>query len=249
MQVTGNSLNREKKILSIRLTRSGLYFYYVSPHSRDTEFQSQFTPGGDSVADLERALIVADARTGGDYDRVELSLDTAAAAFVPEELVAGLNAEEFLSHAGVGAAIGMRAVTTGTYGGICAVAYATAHIMEYMEERFAGKLAVVSPAFRLLGACREAGVEGGALAVYPTEENVYVAGYGIDGKLSLLEVYPLSGEADMVYYLSKLAEGMIGGGKGGRVKIYLYGAHAGAYRSVVRRYFRKVSVVGRRDRA
>lgn len=73
--------------------------------------------------------------------------------------------------------------------------------------------------------------------VYPTQENVYISRYGTAGELSLAEVYPLHGAADMVYYLSELAAGER------NISLYIYGDRPVRYTDTLKRYFGRVAAI------
>ena len=172
------------------------------------------------------------------YDRVRLFADTADTVFVPDAVVGDTVPAEWLARMGVPLSPDMKAVRTEAYGGrLCPISgrYGC-RIVVGGQARSSGGM-VLPPLHESMAAFRRTEASGDCFVVYPTQENVYISRYGTAGELSLAEVYPLHGAADMVYYLSELAAGER------NISLYIYGDRPVRYTDTLKRYFGRVAAI------
>lgn len=237
MRVTGSSGCASQKILSIRLRQGGLSFY--APAGEGCEERSEevrFLPQEERSARLAAAFETF-AAAYGTYDRLRIFVDTADTVFVPEAVVDSCSPETWLARMGVALSQRQTVVVTKAYDGVCALFPLEAEIVSRFEEMPGMRAEWYSPMQESMAAFRRSTVSGACFVVYPTQENVYVSRYDAAEELALAEVYPLRGEADMVYYLSELAE------DDRTATICLYGDRPVKYRPVLKRYFGRVTVI------
>ena len=131
----------------------------------------------------------------------------------------------------------MKAVRTEAYGGVCALFPVDTGVVSWLADRLGHRAAWYSPLHESMAAFRRTEASGDCFVVYPTQENVYISRYGTAGELSLAEVYPLHGAADMVYYLSELAAGER------NISLYIYGDRPVRYTDTLKRYFGRVAAI------
>lgn len=240
MRVTGNSTRPAQKILSIRLRQGGLSFY-ASDGDDGTgavSMESYFAPGGSRCGQMAAAFGAFAERSGIDaYDRVRLFADTADTVFVPDAVAGDAAPAEWLARMGVHPSPDMEVVRTEAYEGVCAVFPVDAGIASWLADRPGRRAEWYSPLHESMAAFRRTEASGDCFVVYPTQENVYISRYGAAGELSLAEVYPLHGAADMVYYLSELAAGER------NISLYVYGDRPVRYTDTLKRYFSRVAAI------
>lgn len=137
---------------------------------------------------------------------------------MPDAVVGDAVPAEWLARMGVPLSPDMKAVRTEAYGGVCALFPVDTGVASWLADRLGHRAAWYSPLHESMAAFRRTEASGDCcFVVYPTQENVYISRYGTAGELSLAEVYPLHGAADMVYYLSELAAGER------NISLYIYG--------------------------
>ena len=239
MRVTGNSTRPVQKILSIRLRQGGLSFYASDGDGAGTvSMEAYFAPGGSRREQMTAAFDAFAEKSGIDtYDRVRLFADTADTVFVPDAVVGDAVPAEWLARMGVHLSPDMKAVRTEAYGGVCALFPVDAGVASWLADRLGHRAAWYSPLHESMADFRRTEASGNCFVVYPTQENVYISRYGTAGELSLAEVYPLHGAADMVYYLSELAAGER------NISLYIYGDRPVRYTDTLKRYFGRVAAI------
>ncbi len=164
--------------------------------------------------------------------------DTADTVFVPDAVVGDAVPAEWLARMGVHLSPDMKAVRTEAYGGVCALFPVDTGVASWLADRLGHRAAWYSPLHESMAAFRRTEASGDCcFVVYPTQENVYISRYGTAGELSLAEVYPLHGAADMVYYLSELAAGER------NISLYIYGDRPVRYTDTLKRYFGRVAAI------
>lgn len=237
MRETGNNTHAAQKILSIRLRQGGLSFYMpdwgiAGGRQRDV----RFVPGQPLPEQFAAAFDdCTDCADGASFDLVRVFVDTADTVYVPREQLPSARASEWLVRMGVYPAEGSEVLVTEDTDGVCAVFPVEKGIVSWLERRTGGRMEWRSPMHEMLAAFRRADVSGACLAAYPTQEQLYVAGYDAGGVLTLAEVYPLQGVADMVYYLYGLSEGRRD------TVLYVYGDRPVRYAGTLARYFDRVA--------
>ena len=240
MRVTGNSTRPVQKILSIRLRQGGLSFYASDGDGAGTvSMEAYFAPGGSRREQMTAAFDAFAEKSGIDtYDRVRLFADTADTVFVPDAVVGDAVPAEWLARMGVHLSPDMKAVRPEAYGGVCALFPVDTGVASWLADRLGHRAAWYSPLHESMAAFRRTEASGDCcFVVYPTQENVYISRYGTAGELSLAEVYPLHGAADMVYYLSELAAGER------NISLYIYGDRPVRYTDTLKRYFGRVAAI------
>ena len=97
----------------------------------------------------------------------------------------------------------------GVWGGVCALFPVDTGVASWLADRLGHPGGVVLPLHEEHGGFPPDGGFGRLLfrGLSDTGECLHISRYGTAGELSLAEVYPLHGAADMVYYLSELAAG------------------------------------------
>ncbi len=200
--------------------------------------EAYFAPGGSRREQMTAAFDAFAVKSGIDtYDRVRLFADTADTVFVPDAVVGDTVPAEWLARMGGPLSPDMKAVRTEAYGGVCALFPVDTGVVSWLADRLGHRAAWYSPLHESMAAFRRTEASGDCFVVYPTQENVYISRYGTAGELSLAEVYPLHGAADMVYYLSELAAGER------NISLYIYGDRPVRYTDTLKRYFGRVAAI------
>lgn len=243
MQETGNNQNRPKKILSIRLWRGGLSFYFSSPDRPAVAFGDHLRQGQTLIGKLAKALDYLDAETDtARYDVVQLFLDTSDAVFIPKELAHG-DLEAYLVRAGLAPDVNTSIVLSEPENELCAVMRFDATVVEYLKAQFGVTLHWLCPIHESLKAYSQSGRRGECIVAYPTAESVYLTGYDTENRLVLAEVYPCESEADLVYYFKELTADVQAPKRKYGGSVYLYGDRSLAYLPSLKRFFRKAYVL------
>lgn len=241
MPETGNNINGYKKILSIRLWRGGLSLYIQgNARRRAVSLSRVFSCDNEFASSLDDALAEAGIKSGGaHYDTVQVFIDTADTVYIPAELVDRADMEELLEAAGILVNPNSAIVVADSVCGVGAVSVFPREFIEALQERFKGLLRFFSPLHEILIAVRLSGKIKDALIIYPTACSVYIVQYDKACDLVLAETYPISGEADVIYYCTELTAT----DKAGKVRIMLYGERAPRYLSAVKKFFVKTSIL------
>lgn len=243
MQETGSNQNRPKKILSIRLWRGGLSFYFTSPDRPAVAFGDHLRQGQTLVGKLAKALDYLDAETSAArYDVVQLFLDTPDVVFIPKELANG-DLEAYLVNAGVASQANSSVVLSESVDELCAVMRFDATVVEYLKNQFGVTLHWLCPIHESMKAYSQSGKRGECIVAYPTAESVYLTGYDAENRLVLAEVYPCESEADLVYYFKELTADVQAPKRKYGGSVYLYGDRVLAYSPSLKRFFRRACVL------
>lgn len=238
MPETGNSVPLSREIWSIRLWRGGLSFFGADgdnePVSGSVFFREQgFTPAG-----VSEALDRLPPRCVPCRDViVRLFIDTHAAVFVPEEVVAVSDPYALLAAAGIECS-SCEAVVTAAWRGVCAVAVLPAGIMDVLRKWLGANVHLSSPLHEVMAAYSRRVMQLPCFAVYPTQDNIYITLYGVEGELLMAEVYPCHTAADAVYYLHELT--VEAGLNCGDVWVGIHGDRPERYTAALKKYFLRV---------
>lgn len=241
MPETGNNINGYKKILSIRLWRGGLSFY-IQGNARQPAVSLSRAVSCDNefASSLDDALAEAGVKSGGaHYDVVQVFIDTSDTIYIPAELVDRADMEELLEAAGISVSHNSAIVVADSVCGVGAVSVFPREFIEALQDRFRGLLRFFSPLHEILLAASLSDKIKDTLIIYPTACSVYIVQYDKACDLILAETYPVSGEADVIYYCTELTAA----DKTGKVRIMLYGERAPRYLSAVKKFFVKTSIL------
>lgn len=241
MQETGNNIQENKKILSIRLNPGGLYFSVADfPAAEYAEGRCiSFGKNNESQEESVRRVIEANEIMRADYAEVRVSLDTADTVFIPSEIIRGRNAAEVLSGMGIAPRRGSGVTVAGGMGDMAAMIEYDAATMYYLRSCYDTSMVFYSPLRDNLQQARKLSFPKGGFIANITGRNIYLTRFDEDKSLLIAEVYPCAGDADVVYYLHHLI-------KDSEIKdpvVYLMGPVASQACKTVKKYFRKVLCV------
>jgi len=239
MRETGSNISPDKKILSIRLTSSGLSFYVSTARSARGEERYFSFAGRDAGPGMAvRNIIDSTPELSGYFTSVNVFIDTADTVYAPSEVLRTDNAAAFLNGLGLYIPPEGGVAVSPAVGDVRAAMRYDARALSFLSDYYGAKLSFYSPLQENLELAGRAGNPEGFIANI-TERNIYIVRFDKEKRLLLSEVYPYYTDADIVFYLHKLGED-----SGLRnPKIRIFGPGSGAAYKILRKYFRGVLCV------
>lgn len=241
MPETGNNISANKKILSIRLTSSGLSFYAGASgqYSGEGERRFSFAQRETGPAMAVRNILDTTPELSGYFSAVNVFIDTMDTVYVPDGILTGDNAVAFLSDAGVCLTPGDGVAISPAVGEVRAAMKYEAGVLKYLRDFYGAKLSFYSPLQENLRLSGKVDASRGGFVVNITERNIYITRFGDSGRLLVSEVYPYDTDADIVFYLYHLVDAA--GVRNPRIRVF--GPGAKAHCKVIKKYFSCTSCV------
>ena len=241
MQETGNNISHVKKILSIRLTSSGLSFYVSTPGCprSDGERRIPFARRDTGITAAVRGIVESTPELSGYFSAVNIFIDTPDTVYAPAEVLRADNVGAFLTASGIYIPHGSGVAVSPVVADLRAAMRYDSGSLAFLRDYYGARVSFYSPLQENLELAAKKGFNYDGFIVNLTERNMYITRFDGNGNLLLSEVYPHDTEADIVYYLYKLTEAT--GTK--NIRIRLFGPESEVACKVLGRYFKGVSCV------
>lgn len=225
MQVTGNS-NLHDRILSIRLSSDGLYFWYAGREVQKAAF-SGTKPLEEEIASAVAYIKAAEPN----FDAVCYYEDTLKEVLVPDELFDDSLVANYLAVNNIEVGEGEQVAVVGIAEGVKSLVVYNKAVADIVARGVGQEFTVGSHFGQNIAALTSNG--GLACALYLTPKNVYMT-VADAGALKYCDALRCNGREDMAFYLATLDKefGL------GKSPVYVVGHNAGETAKYLRKFFK-----------